>query len=92
MANQLTEEAAATAFAKAWNCLQADGFLVLLANDARYTSQWVFEELEGVTSISDYLRGKMQTLRDLKSTNPAVQVRVETRRAVMGDGSPALVP
>ena len=41
-----------------------------------------------MTSISDYLRGKMQTLRDLKSTNPAVQVRVETRRAIMGDGSP----
>ncbi len=37
----LTEEKVVFAFAKAWNRLVPDGFLDLLAPDARYASQWV---------------------------------------------------
>jgi hypothetical protein len=40
----LTEEVV-FAFAKAWNRLVPNGFLDLLAPDARYASQWVFDEL-----------------------------------------------
>ena len=41
----VTEEEVVFAFAKAWNRLEPEGFLALLASDARYASQWVFEEL-----------------------------------------------
>ena len=41
----LTQEKVVFAFAKAWNRLEPDGFLELLAPDARYASQWVFDEL-----------------------------------------------
>jgi hypothetical protein len=43
----LTEEKVVFAFAKAWNRLEPDGFLDSLAPDARYASQWVFDELVG---------------------------------------------
>ena len=42
----LTEKDAAIAYARAWNRLDPNDFLALLAGDARYASQWVFEELE----------------------------------------------
>lgn len=42
----LSEKDAATAFARAWNRLDPEPFLTLLAPDAHYASQWVFEELE----------------------------------------------
>ena len=52
----LTEKDAAIAYARAWNRLDPNDFLALLAGDARYASQWVFEELEGLEAISSYLR------------------------------------
>ena len=63
MARQLTEKEAAIAYARAWNLLDPEPFLALLAPDACYASQWVFEELQGAESIADYLRQKMQTVR-----------------------------
>lgn len=54
----VTENEVVIAFAKAWNRLESDRFLALLSPDARYASQWVFDELVGASAISDYLRGK----------------------------------
>jgi hypothetical protein len=82
----LTEDEAVFAFAKAWNRLEPDEFLALLAPDARYASQWVFEELEGKRAIMDYLRGKMQTVRTNSVNNPGVRVRVEIGRTTQGEG------
>ena len=85
----LTEEDVVFAFAKAWNCLEPDGFLALLAPEARYASQWVFEELVGVATISDYLRGKMRTVRAHSVNDPNSRVRVEVGRTACGeDGRP----
>ncbi|WP_293220748.1 nuclear transport factor 2 family protein [Ottowia sp.] len=81
----LTEQDAVTAFAKAWNRLEPDRYLALLAPDARYASQWVFEELVGAAAISNYLRGKMRTVRSHGVNNPNSRVRVEVGRTAWGD-------
>ncbi len=73
----LTELDAATAFARAWNRLDPEAFLGLLAPDAHYASQWVFEELESRKKIADYLRVKMRTVSNLPSDNPNRRVRAE---------------
>lgn len=65
--NVLTELDAATAYAAAWSRLDCTQFLELLAPDAHYASQWVFEELEGKAAISDYLTGKMQSVKSRKT-------------------------
>jgi hypothetical protein len=80
-----TEEEAAFAFAKAWNRLDPEDFLTLLAPAARYASQWVFKELAGA-SIADYLRGKMDTIRKNGISNPDSRVQVEIGKT--GDGRP----
>lgn len=80
----LTEDQAVFAFAKAWNRLEPDEFLALLAPDARYASQWVFEELVGAAAIAHYLRGKMQTVRNYGLNNPDRRVRVEIGRTAYG--------
>ena len=85
----VTEEDVVFAFAKAWNSLEPDGFLALLAPEARYASQWVFDELVGVSAISDYLRGKMRTVRAHSVNDPNSRVRVEVGRTACGeDGRP----
>lgn len=84
--NALTEDEAVFAFAKAWNRLEPDSFLVLLAPSARYASQWVFEELVGAPAIADYLRGKMRTVRAHGFNNPNRRVRVEIGRTAHGAG------
>ena len=48
----LTELDAATSYASAWNRLDCTQFVELLAPDAHYASQWVFDELEFVFDIS----------------------------------------
>ena len=84
--NKLTEEDAVFAFAKAWNRVEPDGFLALLAPDARYASQWVFEELVGADAIEAYLKGKMRTVRAHGVNNPNSRVRVEIGRTAHGEG------
>ena len=85
----VTEEDVVFAFAKAWNRLEPDGFLALLSPDARYASQWVFEELVGDSAIADYLRGKMRTVRAHSVNDPNSRVRVEVGRTACGeDGRP----
>ena len=64
----LTEYDAAYAFAQAWNKLDPAEFLNILSNDAVYTSQWVLTAQEGKAIISDYLIGKMQAVKESKST------------------------
>ena len=59
----VTEDEVVFTFAKAWNRLDPEEFLALLAPEARYASQWVFDELIGASAISDYLRNKMRTVR-----------------------------
>ncbi len=83
----VTEEDVVFAFAKAWNRLEPDGFLALLAPEARYASQWVFDELVGVSAISDYLRGKMRTVRAHSVNDPTSRVRVEVGRTAQGQDS-----
>jgi len=63
----LTEKDAAIAYARAWNRLDCSDFLELLDENAHYASQWVFEELEGKSAISDYLIGKMKTVKNAGS-------------------------
>ena len=85
----LTEENAVFAFAKAWNRLVPDGFLDLLAPDARYASQWVFDELAGAPAITTYLTEKMLTIRTHAVKDPNSRVRVEIGRTTDGqDGRP----
>lgn len=72
----VTEDEVVFAFAKAWNRLEPDGFLSLLSPEARYASQWVFEELVGVPAISEYLRGKMRTVRAHSVNHSNSRVRV----------------
>ena len=75
--DELTEEQAAYLFARAWNRLNPEDFLALLAPDARYASQWVFEELVGASAIADYLGSKMATVRKAVVKDPGAAVRVE---------------
>jgi hypothetical protein len=82
--SDLTEEEVVFAFAKAWNRLEPDGFLALLSPDSRYASQWVFEELVGVSAISEYLQGKMRTVRAHSVNDPNSRVRVEVGRTAHG--------
>lgn len=78
--SMLTEEDAAFAFSRAWNRLEPDLFLTLLAPEARYASQWVFDELVGSTTIAEYLRGKMNVVKS-HANNASACVRVEIGRA-----------
>ncbi len=84
MTKLLTEEDAATAYARAWNRLEPDGFLELLAPDAGYDSQWVFSSLNGAEEISDYLRGKMNTVRALGAEDLSARVQVELGHTTRG--------
>jgi hypothetical protein len=77
----LTEEIAAEAYAKAWNTLDPVVFCNLLAENACYASQWVFEELTDKRSISEYLTGKMQSVKERALHNPSASVQAEVSSA-----------
>ncbi len=79
-----TEDDAVQAYAKAWNRLKPDRFLELLAPDASYASQWVFEELQGVAAISDYLRRKMDAARASGAGDLSSRVQVKIGRTTRG--------
>ena len=78
MASTLSELDAATAYANAWNALDCSKFVDLLAPDARYASQYVFDELIGREAISDYLCGKFKTV---KSSDAGVKAVISTATA-----------
>jgi len=77
----LTEEIAAEVYAKAWNTLDLVEFCDLLAENACYASQWVFEELTDKRSISEYLTGKMQSVKERALHNPSASVQAEVSSA-----------
>jgi len=81
----VTEDDVVFTFAKAWNRLDPEEFLALLAPEARYASQWVFDELIGASAISDYLRNKMRTVRAHSPNDPNARVRVEVGRIAHGE-------
>jgi len=74
---ELQEADAANAYAKAWNRLEPEIFTGLLAPDAFYASQWVFEEMIGKEQISDYLVGKMETVLRQSASNKSLRVLAE---------------
>ena len=76
MTAPLTEELAAITFATAWNRLDPTEFIKLLAENCRYSSQHVFTDLSGKNEISNYLRGKMDTIRSRGEADPEVRVSV----------------
>lgn len=81
----VTEDDVFFTFAKAWNRLDPEEFLALLAPEARYASQWVFDELIGASAISDYLRNKMRTVRAHSLHDPNARVRVGVGRIARGE-------
>lgn len=84
MQKQVTQQDPATLYARAWNQLEPDAFLALVVPDTRYASQWVFEELANAPAIGQYLRKKMQAVRDSSATDPASGVRAELGRTANG--------
>lgn len=80
----LTEQDAATAYAKAWNRLDASEFLSLLAPDARYASQWVLDELKSKAAISEYLIPKMRTVKMHARHDAQIKVFAELGRTTRG--------
>lgn len=81
----VTEDDVVFTFAKTWNRLDPEEFLALLAPEARYASQWVFDKLIGASAISDYLRNKMRTVRAHSLNDPNARVRVEVGRIANGE-------
>lgn len=59
---KLTELDAATAWARAYNLLDASHVAPLLAEDVHYASQWVFEEIENRDDYLAYLVPKLATI------------------------------
>ncbi len=79
-----TEADAAREFARAWNRLDPADFLKRLMPEARYASQWVFEELAGKSAIADYLTAKMRTVKNHALHNPDVKVFAELGKTTTG--------
>jgi len=79
-----TEKVAAIAYARAWNRFDCAEFLKLLTPDAHYASQWVFEELESKQEISEYLIGKMRTVKMHSTNNPESKVFAELGKTTLG--------
>lgn len=50
------------AYAKMMNTLQTEWLGPLLAENLRYNSQWVFEEMRGKQKYLEYMQGKFQTI------------------------------
>ncbi len=80
----LTEADAARAFARAWNRLDPADFIAKLMPEARYASQWVFEELVGQPAIADYLIAKMRTVKNQAINDPTAKVFAELGKATQG--------
>lgn len=59
----MTEEEACLVYATAWNRLSPEFLIEMLDDDVRYSSQSVLTDMNGKEVVSDYLRGKMDTIR-----------------------------
>jgi hypothetical protein len=67
---------AAKLFCQMWTQLECSELVTRLADDAVYSSQWTLNDLVGKTEITDYLKGKMQTL-----SNKGISVYTHLARA-----------
>lgn len=63
----VTELDAAIAYTRAWNRLDCTGLVQMIAPDACYASQWVFEELQSKDAIENYLAAKIAAVRNSKT-------------------------
>ena len=63
MTTSLAPLDAAKAYAEGWATLDFSRFVSLLAPDARYASQYVFDELVGREAIASFLAGKSAAVR-----------------------------
>lgn len=63
----LTKADALRAYAKMWNTLSTEALESLLADDFTYESQWVFEALTSKQAFLDYIRSKIETVRQAKA-------------------------
>ena len=55
---------AARAWAKAYNAFDLTDLEPLIAENIRYTSMWVFQDLVGRENYLDYLRAKLDAIRN----------------------------
>jgi len=84
-----TDLEAVTAFARMWNTSDATEVVLLLAEDATYSSFWVFGDMHGKEEISHYLIGKMETFRGL--TDPKDIAYAQLAEASIGKPGQAVV-
>lgn len=61
--NLLTEQDALFIFAKAWNVFDPTELIGYLASNIRYESQNVLTSMNSVDEVTQYLIGKMDTIR-----------------------------
>ena len=59
----ISKEDALRAYAKMMHHLSVDYLEPLLADDFHYASQWVFEEITSKQQFLDYMRPKLETIR-----------------------------
>ena len=60
----LTKIDALKAYARMMHHLSADYLAPLLAEDFHYASQWVFEEIESKQQYLDYIRPKLEAIKE----------------------------
>ncbi len=78
LTQELSELAAATAYAEAWNTLDCYTFARLLSPNAKYASQYVFDEIAGRDAIRDYLCAKFKAVKDTGGMVKAVVATATT--------------
>lgn len=76
--NLLTEKDALIIYASAWNRLDPTELISYLADNVRYESQRVLRPLTSASEVSDYLIGKMETIRN----NPESRVYAELAETI----------
>ncbi len=59
----MTEEDALRAYARMMNCLDSSHLEPWLVDDFRYASQWVFDEIGSKAEYLEYIRPKLETIR-----------------------------
>jgi hypothetical protein len=65
---ELTEQQALRAYARIMNTLSVEPLEPLLADDFTYESQYVFSALQSKQAYLEYIRPKLQTIREAGAT------------------------
>lgn len=71
-------------YALAFNTLNFQWLDEVLSREVSYESQSVLDKLEGVSAVSDYLRGKILTLRRTRKTVRCELAMLPRRAALCG--------